>query len=114
LGFPSISPVLHDDKGKIAQGAESIVIEELHAIYVWVLTEMAKLEPRLWLDQIWIIFADMGITNTLHNLSIHETYLLRCNYWHLMNKIWNKPTSFGQQFDTIKHFLKAMLELKTQ
>jgi hypothetical protein len=40
-GFPYISPVLHDDEGKIAQGAESIVIEESHDIYAWVLTEMA-------------------------------------------------------------------------
>jgi hypothetical protein len=31
-----------------------------------------------------------------------------------MNDVWNKPTSFGLQFDTIKHFLKAMLESKNQ
>jgi hypothetical protein len=36
-GFPYISPVLHDDEGKIAQGAEAIVIEESHEIYAWVL-----------------------------------------------------------------------------
>jgi hypothetical protein len=32
-GFPYICPVLHDDEGKIAQGAESIVIEESHEIW---------------------------------------------------------------------------------
>jgi hypothetical protein len=63
-GFPYISPVLHDDKGKIAQGAKSIVVEELHEIYAWVLTKMARLESRFWLDEIRIIFADMGITNS--------------------------------------------------
>ena len=114
-GFPYISPVLHDDEGKIAQGAESIVIEESHEVYAWVLTEMARLEPRFRLDKIRIIFADMGITNTLlHKLSIHDTCLLRCDYWHLMNKVWNKHTSFGSHFDSIKHFLKAMLESRTK
>jgi hypothetical protein len=39
-GFPYISPLFHDDEGKIAQGAHSIVIEESHEIYAWVLTEM--------------------------------------------------------------------------
>jgi hypothetical protein len=37
-GFPYIYPVVHNDKWKIAQGAESIVIEESHDIYAWVLT----------------------------------------------------------------------------
>jgi hypothetical protein len=31
-----------------------------------------------------------------------------------MNEVWNKPTSFGGQYDTIKHLLKAMLESKTE
>jgi hypothetical protein len=72
---------------------------------------MARLEPRFQLDKIRIIFANKGITNSLlHLLSIHETCLLRCDYWHLMNEVWNKATSFGGQFDTIKNFLKSMLE----
>jgi hypothetical protein len=80
LGFPYISSVLHNDEGKIAQGAKSIVIEESHEIYAWVLTKMARLKPRFCLDQIWIIFADMGITSSfLHKLSIHDTCLLRCD-----------------------------------
>jgi hypothetical protein len=29
-----------------------------------------------------------------------------------MNKVWNKPISFGQQYDMIKHFLTAILESK--
>jgi hypothetical protein len=31
-----------------------------------------------------------------------------------MNKVWDKHTSFGCQFDNIKHFFKAMFELRTQ
>jgi hypothetical protein len=101
-GFPYICPVLHDDKGKIAQGSKSIVIEESHQIYAWALSKMARLEPRFWLDQIWIIFANMGITNTLlHQLSIHEMCLLRCDYyWHLMNEVWNKPTASSETLFT--------------
>jgi hypothetical protein len=40
---------------------------------------MVRLEPQFWLDQIWIIFSNMGITNSLlHKLCIHDTCLLRC------------------------------------
>jgi hypothetical protein len=93
-GFSYISPVLDDKEGKIAQGAESIVIEELHKIYAWVLTEMTRPDPRFQLDQIWIIFANMRLANTLlHKFSIHETCLLCCDYWHIMDEVWNKPTS---------------------
>jgi hypothetical protein len=31
-----------------------------------------------------------------------------------MNEVWNKHTTFGGQFDSIKHFLKAMLESKPE
>jgi hypothetical protein len=58
--YPYISPVLHDDKGKIAQGVKS-----MHTIYAWVLTKMVRLESWFQLDQIWIIFADVGIPPTL-------------------------------------------------
>jgi hypothetical protein len=99
-GFPYISPILHDLEGKIAQEVESIVIEESHETYTWALTEMERLEPRFRFDQISLIFADMGITKTLlHQLSIENTCVLRGDYWHLMNEVWNKPTSFGGQFD---------------
>jgi hypothetical protein len=60
LGSPYISPVLHVDKGKIAQGAESIVIEESHEIYAWVLSKMARLELWFRLDQIWINICQHG------------------------------------------------------
>ena len=60
-----MSPVLNDDKGKRAQGAEAIVVEESHEIYAWVLSEMARLAPRFRLDKIRIIFADMGIEPTV-------------------------------------------------
>jgi hypothetical protein len=81
LGFLYISPGLHDDKGKIAQRAKFMAIGESHEVYVWILTEMARLEPRFCLDQIRIMFADIGITNSLlHKLSIHKTCLLRYDY----------------------------------
>jgi hypothetical protein len=31
-----------------------------------------------------------------------------------MNKVWKKHTAFGCQFESIKHFLKAMLKSRTR
>ena len=47
-------------------------------------------------------------------LSIEETCLLRGDSWHLLNEVWPKPHNFGDRFHEVKHFLKSMLQCRTQ
>jgi hypothetical protein len=51
-----------DNEMKVAVAAESIVREENHEYYVWILQCMAKIEPCFELSNVWIIFADQKIT----------------------------------------------------
>lgn len=57
---------------------------------------MVEMEPRFKLDKFKFIFADQGVSDTLLELlHIEETYLLRCNYYHLIYEVWPLPENFG-------------------
>ena len=114
-GFPYISPCMTNEEGKVAQGAEAIVLEESLVMYQWILSEMARLEPRFKLSNIQFIFGDGKITQRLlDSLGIQNTCTLHADTWHLMNEVWPKQTNFGNEFPKIKRFLKGMLESQTR
>ena len=114
-GFPYISPCMTNEEGKIAQGAEALVIEESIDMYTWILEQMSILEPRFQLSKIRFIFADQKITNRLlSQLNINLTCTLRCDSWHLMNEVWPKHNNFGNEFQRIKGYLRGMLESHTK
>ncbi len=113
-GWPYIAPVVKDNEMKVAVAAESIVTEETHEFYIWILQSMTSIEPRFQLSDIWLVFADQKITPTvLHDLGIEETCTLRGDFYHLLNEVW--PDHFHPSvYPTIKKFLSAMLLSKTQ
>ena len=51
-GWPYIAPCVKDNKMKVAVAAESIVTEENHEYYVWILMCMANIEPRFELSNV--------------------------------------------------------------
>jgi hypothetical protein len=51
-GWPYIAPVVKDNEMKVAVAAESIVTEETHEFYIWILQSMADIEPRFELANI--------------------------------------------------------------
>ncbi len=76
-GWPYIAPVVKDNEMKVAVAAESIVTEETHEFYIWILQSMTSIEPRFQLSNIRLVFADQKITPTvLHDLGIEDTCTL--------------------------------------
>ena len=71
---------------------------------------MAEMEPRWTLQNIRLIFADGFLSNSLLvDLGIHNTCVLRGDYYHLMNINWPDEMSFGKQcFPLIREHLKKM------
>jgi hypothetical protein len=112
-GWPYIAPVVKDNEMKVAVAAESIVTEETHGFYIWILQSMAAIEPRFKLSDIRIVFADQKITPTvLQDLGIEDTCILRGDFYHLLNEVW--PSHFHSSvYPTIKKFLGTMLLSKT-
>jgi hypothetical protein len=53
-----------DNEMKVAVAAESIVTEENHEYYVWILRCMVEIEPQFQLCNVRIIFANQKITPT--------------------------------------------------
>ena len=47
-----------NEEGKVAQGAEAIVLEESLVMYQWILTKKARLEPQFKLENICFIFSN--------------------------------------------------------
>jgi hypothetical protein len=113
-GWPYIAPVVKDNEMKVAVAAESIVTEETHEFYIWILQSMTSIEPRFQLSNIRLVFADQKITPTvLHDLGIEDTCTLRGDFYHLLNEVW--PDHYHPSvYPTIKKFLAAMLLSKTQ
>jgi hypothetical protein len=74
---------------KVAVAAESIVTEETHEFYVWILKSMAEIEPRFQLANTRIVFADQKLTDAiLQELGITTTCTLRGDFYHLLNEVW--------------------------
>jgi hypothetical protein len=62
---------------KLVVAVESIVTEETHEFYIWILQAMAEIVPRFQLSNILIIFADQMLTDTvLEELRITSTCTL--------------------------------------
>ena len=112
-GWPYIAPVVKDNEMKVAVAAESIVTEETHEFYIWILQSMAEIEPRFELANIRIVFADQKLTDTiLQELGITSTCTLRGDFYHLLNEVW--PDHFHSSvYPQVKKFLRAMLLSKT-
>jgi hypothetical protein len=94
---------------KVALAAESIVTEETHEFYLWILRSMVEIEPRFKLSNIQIIFADQKITPTiLQDLGIEGSCTLRGDFFHLLNEVW--PEQFHVSlYPQLRKFLSAML-----
>jgi hypothetical protein len=83
------SPVMKDNDMKITVTAESIVTEETHEFYVWILQSMTSIEPCFTLLDIYLIFAEQKITPTvLLDLGIEESCTLHGEFYHLLNEVW--------------------------
>ena len=94
---------------KVAVAAESIVTEETHEYYVWILQCMVEIEPRFQLCNVRIIFADQKITPTvLQEIGIESTCTLRGDFYHLLHEVW--PNHFHSSvYPQIQKFLRSML-----
>jgi hypothetical protein len=55
-GWPYVAPCVKHNEMKVAVAAESIVIEENHEYYVWILHCMVEIEPGFQLCNVHIIF----------------------------------------------------------
>ena len=108
-GWPYIAPVVKDNKMKVAVIAESIVTEETHEFYIWIIRCIVDIEPRFHLNNINIIFADQKLTpSILEELGIESTCILRGDFYHLLNEVW--PNHFHSSvYGRIKKFLRTML-----
>ena len=113
-GWPYIAPVVKDNEMKVAVAAESIVTEETHWFYIWIIKSMAKIEPQFILSDIDIIFADQKITSTvLQELGITDTCTLRGDFHHMLHEVW--PDQFHSSvYPDLKKFLSTMLLSRTQ
>ena len=113
-GWPYIAPCVKDNEMKVAVAAESIVTEENHEYYVWILQCMVDIEPRFQLSNIRIIFADQKITPTvLQDLGIESTCTLRGDFYHLLHEVW--PNHFHSSvYPQIQKFLRTMLLSSTE
>jgi hypothetical protein len=81
-------------------------------VYAWILKSMKDVEPRWDMSKLRIIFGDQHVSTVLlQKLNIQESCTLRGDYYHIYNKVW--PKGFCQHFESIKHYLKAMLESKS-
>jgi hypothetical protein len=108
-GWPYIAPVVKDNEMKAALAAGSIVTEETHGFYIWIIKSMAKIEPQFILSDIAIIFGDQKITDTvLQELGIAESCTLRGDFHHMLHEVW--PEQFHSSiYPSLKKFLSAML-----
>ena len=106
-GWPYIAPVVKDNEMKVAVAAESIVTEETHWFYIWIIKSMAKIEPWFILSDIDIIFADQKITSTvLQELRIAETCTLWGDFHHMLHEVW--PEQFHSSvYPALKQFLSV-------
>ena len=93
---------------KVGLTCESVSISESYEKYTWLINAMAEMEPRWTLQNIRLIFADGFLSNSLLvDLGIHNTCVLRGDYYHLMNINWPDEMSFGKQcFPLIREHLK--------
>jgi hypothetical protein len=109
MGCPYIGPVIKDSEMKVRCVAKSICVEESHRMYVWITQMLSEMEPRFDLNSIKIIFGDQALTNqSLCDLGIQCTCILRGDYYHLINEVW--PTNFGNQlYHLIRGHLDRML-----
>ncbi len=81
-GWPYIAPVMKDNEMKVAVAAESIVMEETHKFYIWIIQSMVDSKPCVLLSNIKIIFADQQITPTvLWDLGIEATCTLQGDFY---------------------------------
>ena len=108
-GWPYIGPVVKDNNMKVRVVCESIVVEESHETYAWILNSMMKMEPKFSLNSVRLIFADQKITQSfICQMGIEDTCTLRGDYHHLLNVVW--PETFGPHFYTkLKNHLMIML-----
>ena len=109
MNWPYIGPCMKDQNMKVRTVTKSICVEESTRMYAWVVQMMHKMEPRLHLSQIRLIFGDQGITQSLlQTLQIKNTCLLRGDYHHLINEVF--PDVFGiHKFTIINGHLQTML-----
>ena len=93
---------------KVGLTCESVSISESYEKYAWLLNSMAEMEPRWTLQNIRLIFADGFLSKSLLvDLGIHNTCVLRGDYYHLMNINWPDESNFGKQcFPLIREHLK--------
>ena len=114
-GWPYISLCMTNEERNVSQAAKCLCTKECLGNYAWILKTMSQLEPSFSLDSVKFICADQKITpHLLCMLSIEETCILHGNSWHLLNEVWPKPHNFGDRFHEVKHFLKSMLQCRTQ
>jgi hypothetical protein len=86
--------------------AESLVLQEDIATYAWTILTMQELEPQFEVSNIFIIFADEGITDSLPGL-IHSGVPVCGDYYHLLKEVW--PKHFGPHlWPSVEPFLQQM------
>ena len=76
--------------------SRTIVISEDINTYAWVIKMMMEMEPRWSISNIRLMFADNFITpQLLTKLIMNDTFPLRFDHYHIINKVWPSVSSFG-------------------
>jgi hypothetical protein len=114
LHWPYIAPVIFDHELRVCVVAESLIIEESHAAYEFVLQSIFDMEPNRDKSQVAIIFADCGVTNSLLGpLGIEKTCNVIWDSFHLLSKVW--PEALGEHiFIKVSTLLRDMVYSKTE
>lgn len=114
LHWPYIAPVIFDHELRVGVVAESLVIEESHPAYGFVLQSIFEMEPNRDKSQVTIIFADCGITNSLlEPFEMEHTCNVIWDSFHLLSKVW--PEALGEHiFIQVSEFLRNLVYAKTE
>jgi hypothetical protein len=105
-GWPYIAPCVKNSEFQLRVAAESLVLQEDIATYAWTILTMQELEPQFEVSNIFIIFADEGITDSLPGL-IHSGVPVCGDHYHLLKEVW--PKHFGPHlWPSVEPFLQQM------
>ena len=113
LHWPYIAPVAKREDGTICVTCESIVLQESHDAYIFVIDSMYEMAPLCSRDDVRIVSADgiMDETFVQERLRFRNARFIE-DIWHLVSGIL--PKAFGQVvFSRMKMDVQSMIRAET-
>jgi hypothetical protein len=114
LQWPYIAVTIIDHENTIGVACESIVLEESHEAYAFILKSLFEMEPVVKKESIKVIYGDGLLTpNLLELVGISDTARLVWDHYHLLNEIW--PRQLGESISAlIAKKLSALVYANTE